>query len=89
MEEEDEERELRLAERGSPRPYARRGRSASWIASGHRGRSVGALAADRYRGSHRYTADADLLVLWHEELPRALDDAGFTPKIAVMPTRFT
>ncbi len=43
---------------------------------------AGALAADRYRASHRYTADTDLLVEWHERLPDRLMAEGLELKIA-------
>lgn len=43
---------------------------------------AGALAADRYRASHRYTADADLLIVWDDRLPEALAVAGFELNIA-------
>lgn len=38
---------------------------------------AGALAADRYRATHRYTADLDLLVTWADDLPAAMEARGY------------
>ncbi|MEX1006449.1 MAG: hypothetical protein WD271_01225 [Acidimicrobiia bacterium] len=38
---------------------------------------AGAFAADEYRGTHRFTTDADLLVQWRDELPTVLEQAGW------------
>lgn len=38
---------------------------------------AGALAADRYRATQRYTADLDLLVTWADDLPAAMEARGY------------
>lgn len=38
---------------------------------------AGALAADRYRATQRYTADLDLLVAWDDAIPDVADALGY------------
>lgn len=60
-----------------------------WLASvgdvldrlGLRWAAIGALAANRYRGEARFTADADALVEWDDRLIGALEDAGYQVQV--------
>lgn len=41
---------------------------------------AGALAAERYRMLPRFTTDLDLLVRWHDGLPAALEENGYSAR---------
>ncbi len=43
---------------------------------------AGAFAAAEYRDRYRYTTDGDFLVLWHPDLPDALEGVGFETRVS-------